>query len=372
MSGAPPVVLGVERSLDRLGGEWDPLFAAGAGLQTSREWFAASAEAALPPGAAPRFVTVSGHDGPLALFPMLAASDGQWGSLTTPYTCLYQPLLRPDASPDLLHAAVTSFARYCRRWPITRLEALDPDWLGLPVLRAGFQAAGMVPRTFAHFANWHATVPAGSWDSYLKSRPGALRETIRRKMRAAERAGNIRVDIARSAPHLTGALDAYEAVYARSWKEKEPFPRFNGTLARALADAGALRIAVMWRADTPIAAQYWTVVGCCATVLKLAHDEEFKALSPGTVLTATAIRDLIETDGIRDLDFGRGDDPYKRSWTGQRRLRIGMLGLNVRTVTGLQGLAKHDAGRVWRTTRICWTNARRWGIKVLSPKEDAP
>ena len=359
MSRGAPVRLQMQPELSRLGQEWDTLFAAGAGAQTSREWFAATVEAALPPDAEPQFLAVTGPEGPLALFPMVATPDATWQSLTTPYTCLYQPLLRPDADPERLAAATAAFGRYCRRWPVTRLEALDPDWPDLPSLRAGLARAGLATRTFAHFGNWHVGVPGGAWEAYVQSRPGALRETIRRKIRAADRADGVRIEVARSGPALAAALAAYEAVYARSWKEPEPFPRFNGTLVRGLAGTGALRIGVMWAKERPVAAQYWTVAGRAATVLKLAHDEEFKALSPGTVLTASVIRELIERDGVTELDFGRGDDAYKRAWTGQRRVRIGVLGLAPWTAAGLRSLATHDGGRFLHAARLFWRDFRR-------------
>ncbi len=230
--------LEVHGAVGALGREWDELFAAGAGLQTSREWFAASAEAALPPGADPQFLAVAAPDGPLALLPMVVGPDRRWQSLTTPYTCLYQPLLRPGAARRQVRAAAAALGRYCRRWPATRLEALDPDWEGLADLRAGFARAGLLTRTFDHFGNWHGAVPGGSWDAYLETRPGALRETIRRKARAAERAGQTRIEIVRSGPALDEALAAYESVYERSWKEPEPFPRFNAALVASLAPNG--------------------------------------------------------------------------------------------------------------------------------------
>lgn len=341
----------VARSVGELGPEWDAVFAAGADGQSTRAWFAASAEAALPPDAEPQFLGFPDVDGPAALFPMLDTQDGIFRSLTTPYTCLYQPLLRPGLPPASVQAAMAGFARHCRRWPVTRLEALDPAWSGLGALRAGFAQARLLAREFSHFVNWRAPIEAGSWERYLQSRPGALRETIRRKGRAAERQADLRFEIARTGPGLVRLLAAYEQVYARSWKEPEPFPAFNSTLVRTLADTGELRMFVLWRADQPIAAQYWTVVAGSATVLKLAHDEAFKALSPGTVLTAFAIRHLIDTERIFDLDFGRGDDPYKRAWTGERRVRIGLLGLDPLSTKGLGMLARHDLGRLRRLVR---------------------
>lgn len=346
----------VERTVDALGPEWDDLFALGTGLQSSRPWFKATEAAALPNGAEPQFLAVSDEAGPLALLPMLAGPERAWGSLTTPYTCLYQPLLRPGSST--LAQTIGEIGRYCRRWPITRFEALDPEWPGLNLLRRSLNAAGLISRTFAHFGNWHEPITTGSWDAYLSARPGALRETIRRRTRAAERAGT-QIEIHSDSSALPAALDAYEAVYRRSWKSPEPFPAFNGALVRALADSGTLRIGVMWSGETPIAAQYWSVVDDTATVLKLAHDENYKPLSPGTVLTAATINRLIEVDGVKELDFGRGDDGYKQGWAGQRRLRIGLLAIDVRTIAGLRELVAHDAGTLRRKGLKAYVVARK-------------
>ena len=88
-------------------------------------------------------------------------------------------------------------------------------------------------------------------------------------------------------------------------------------------------------------------------MLKLAHDEAARALSPGTVLTALMICRLIEHDGAVALDFGRSDDAYKAGWTGQRRLRIGVLLCPLRHPAGLAALARHALGRAvaWRPAR---------------------
>lgn len=334
-----------------LGAEWDPLFDAGPGVQSRRAWFAATQAAALPPGTTAAFVAITGAHGPAALVPMAAGPGRRWASLTTPYTCLFQPLLRPGAEGPLLRACGAAFGRVCRRWPVTTLEAMDADWPGLPAFRAGMRGAGLRTRVFTHFANWHEPVAPCSWQRYAQARPGELRETIRRKTKLVARDPAMRLELAREAGALSAALDAYEAVYARSWKEPEPFPRFNRVLVDALAQSGWLRIGVMWAGDTPIAAQYWTVADRVATVLKLAHDDAYRPLSPGTVLTGFVIRHLIEAEGITSLDFGRGDDPYKRAWAGERRMRIGVVAANPLMSAGLYALVRHDAGRVIRKLR---------------------
>ena len=54
-------------------------------------------------------------------------------------------------------------------------------------------------------------------------------------------------------------IAAFERVYEASWKEPEPFPRFNPALMRALATEGSLRLGVLWAGTQPAAVQFWAV-----------------------------------------------------------------------------------------------------------------
>jgi hypothetical protein len=185
--------------------------------------------------------------------------------------------------------------------------------------------------------------------AYLATRPPALRTTIGRKLARARR--ELRFEaVAAPGVELETGIAAYVAVRAASWKPHEPFPDFDGQLMRAAAAAGLLRLGIL-RAATdgqPVAAQYWVLDrgGRRATVLKLAHAEKARAGSPGTALTAMMIRRLLEDDKVTELDFGRGDDDYKRLWVGERRQRIGLLLACPLHPVGLLALARHAAGRL--------------------------
>jgi CelD/BcsL family acetyltransferase involved in cellulose biosynthesis len=116
---------------------------------------------------------------------------------------------------------------------------------------------------------------------------------------------------------------------------------------REAAAAGALRLWRLYEDGRPLAVQYWIVWRGLATVHKLAHAEAARALSPGTLLTALAIRDLL-AEGVAVLDFGRGDDEYKRLWAGARRQRIGWLVCDPRRPAGIVEIARHLGGVVRR------------------------
>lgn len=322
---------------------------AAGGFFASRPWYETLIAHALPPGAEP----VLAHAGPggALLLPLMRA-EGRLSALASPYTLDWRPLAAPGTSAATLQAAAREIGLLLRGAPPLRLDCLDPDAPGLVPLLDGFRAAGLVPLRFDHTGNWHERLAAGiTWEGYLAARPPALRTTIGRKLARAAREASFEI-VTAPGPALEAGIAAYAEVRARSWKPHEPFPDFDGHLMRVAAGLGLLRLGLLrMRADgRAVAAQYWLLDegGRRATVLKLAHEEAARAASPGTVLTALMIRALIETDRVAELDFGRGDDPYKALWATTRRQRIGVLVADPRHPSGLWALARHFAGRVRR------------------------
>nr|WP_294504879.1 GNAT family N-acetyltransferase [uncultured Rhodopila sp.] len=313
-------------------------------------WWDAVLSAAMPAGAEACFVTVRGTGGIAALVPMLR-QRGQLTSLTTPYTCEYAPLLATGPGDAARVEAMAAFARFCRAGGVTRLDALAAEWDGLAPLLAGARLAGLRTLPFDHFGNWHEDVGGLDWSTYLLSRTGALRETIRRRLRRAEKLPGARFELLTRPADMERAADAFESVYRRSWKQPEPYPAFNVALIRAMAGIGALRLGVWSIGERPVAVQVWVVRAGRAMVLKLAHDEAFRAHSPGTVLTALMLRHLLDREHVAEIDFGRGDDPYKQDWAAHRRQRIGVLLVNPWRLSGMAALLRHAAGRAIRPLR---------------------
>lgn len=298
-------------------------------LFASLPWYRTVLAHGMADATAARFFTCG-----TALFPLQLTDRGHGlASLTTVYTCRWQPLA-DDPS------AFAHFAHECRARPITRLDAIPADWPQRATCIAAANEAGLAVRQFDHFGNWYEDVRGQTWTSYLASRPGQLRETIRRRLRR-----ECRFDVIEGEDGLEAGIAAFTAVYGRSWKEPEPFPEFNAALMRAVAPLGLLRLGIMRIGDAVAAAQIWVVERDRATVLKLAHDEAFKAASPGTALTALMLRRLLDAEGVAEIDFGRGDDGYKSAWARQRRQRIGLVFANARHPRGMAFLGRHALGR---------------------------
>jgi hypothetical protein len=231
-------------------------------------------------------------------------------------------LVAPALDASELAAMGRALARVWRKAGVVRLDAMAQGTLD--GVAAGLRAGGMRLLPFDHFGNWYLADIA-DWNTYLAARPGQLRTAIGRYTKRLMTGGGAEFRLVTSADELESGIAAYEKIYAASWKEPEPFPRFNATLMRACATEGSLRLGLILANGAPVAVQFWVLRDGCAHVLKLAHDEAWKASAPGTVLSALMIRHLLEIDGARALDFGRGDDAYKQLWTGTRRQRVGAL-----------------------------------------------
>jgi CelD/BcsL family acetyltransferase involved in cellulose biosynthesis len=179
------------------------------------------------------------------------------------------------------------------------------------------------------------------YSAFLDTRDGGLRATIRRRTRRFMALPGAGITVATEGPALEAALAAYLALHARSWKPAEPFPDFVPSFARRFARRGMLRIGVAATDGRPVAAQIWIVWRRRATIAKLAHDEAARDLSPGTVLTAAMIRDALDAGDLDEIDFGRGDDPYKRLWLPRRRPMMALMAGNCRSARGAVAALRH-------------------------------
>lgn len=236
-----------------------------------------------------------------------AATLGSW------YSFYVRPLTNaPQHAPRLLEALARNLAPAgaVRLAPMPEAEAL--------AMAAAFRSAGWIGIAEPCDTNHVLMLQGRSFTEYWAGRPGHLRETVRRKTAR----GKVSLRIEQTFNEADWA--AYEAIYAKSWKPEEGNPAFLRAFAQRESAAGALRMGLAEIDGQPVAAQFWTVEGGTAWIHKLAHDEACRAHSPGTLLSAALFRHVIDEDHVHTVDFGTGDDPYKRDWMEARRARYAL------------------------------------------------
>lgn len=273
-----------------------------------------------------------------ALALVCAQRDGarRLASLSTYYSTEYGPIYA-SGTPGL-SAAIENIAAALSRekpgWHALQLAGLDPTDPAYAALIAGFAKTGW--RVFPYFdsGTWYEETTGLDFARYLAARPPALRNTWRRRAAKLDAAGDARIVFHDDGSALDAAIVDYETVYRASWKASEPYADFTPALIRAAAEMGALRLGVLRIGDQPAAAQLWLHWRGRTTIYKLAHDRRFDDRSVGTVLTMRMMEHVLERDRPVEIDFGRGDDDYKKLWLTKRRERWGLFIANPRTFPG--------------------------------------
>ena len=218
------------------------------------------------------------------------------------YNFSARPVLSTAAAP-LLSALASDLAKQTGHIVLAPIS--DEDGM-TATLEKAFKAAGWI--TFRTQCDINHVLPVNhrNYAEYLATRPGPVRTTLKRK------SGKVAVTIDTEFHPTNWA--AYETIYAESWKPGEGSPAFLRAFAEAEGLAGRLRLGLARADGLPVAAQLWTVEHGTAFIHKLAHTEASKSLSPGTTLTAALFEHVIDHDRVELIDFGTGDDGYKRDW----------------------------------------------------------
>lgn len=235
--------------------------------------------------------------------------------------------------PADLPAVADALARYCA-------AVGDPDhplpWdaVDLRRLRSGDPAADALAQAFGarEMANgWTlnveredvcpvATLPAGATlDEVLATLGKKERHEIRRKVRRAEAAGEVRLDD--SADPLAD-LPAFIDLHQKRWGADGLFPDTPGgeqsrvffrRLFELFPAGGPLGLAFLTVGGRRIAAGVTFQTADSLLYYNAGVDPEARELSPGVLLVERYVRRALER-GLARLDFLRGDEGYKYEW----------------------------------------------------------
>lgn len=326
-------------------------------LQRSRLWLQATIRYAAPLGSAPVLLGVEDAAGvPSAL--SVGFATEQFGRARRCRALAlqtgdepYRPLVVAGLSPV---DAMVMVARYARRsdppYDVLRISPLDVDGELFTLLPSILRVEGWILQRFLMFPNWYEQVSGRDSAEYLRAlrarpeRPSGSR--VERRARSLESSGRSRIEISVGGATLDTAIWDYERVFARSWKHGLAGLPYQRAIIQVAAQAGALRLALLYVDDKPAAAQFWMVTGGVGYLHRSAYDAHFRELSPGTLLTWHVVRHLLDVDHVEELDLGVGDDAYKSDWASKRRERWGIVAFNPRTWAGLKAASFNIGGRI--------------------------
>jgi hypothetical protein len=244
-------------------------------------------------------------------------------------------LLGDTTDPDAVYAFAKELASSSADLDGIQLDGLDPQSGYFSPLLAGIRDGGAVAKSYRGWSLWYESTVGVTFEQYLAARPAVLRNTWLRKSKSLARRSGVVFRI-NSDCDVQSKIEIYDRVRRRSWKSDEPFADFIPQLVSLAHRLGALRFGTLLIDSTPTAAQFWIVWKGQATIYKLVYDTRYAPASPGTLLTMEMIRSLLQNGDVSELNFGRGNDPYKELWVRQRREKWGIEAANPRTLSGLR------------------------------------
>lgn len=288
-------------------------------------------------------VTVEGRSGKTRCrLRLLETAPGRLTALANWYSFRWLPQIEGadiETAADAMTSAFRSARVHAYRLTLSPVPAECGyiDNISTALRRAGW-TTGTVLVSRSHWLETNGRSFAEWW----ANRPGRLRSTVQRKGKKGLVACFIH-------QQFSDALwDEYEAVYAASWKGAEGNPQFLRAWARKAASEGALRLGIARIDGRAVAVQFWTLDAGTAHIHKLAQisDAEIEARSPGTLLSHAMFAHAFDIDHAHRIDFGTGDDGYKRDWMEQSGDLFTITAVDLRQPRGWWSLVRDGLTRV--------------------------
>jgi CelD/BcsL family acetyltransferase involved in cellulose biosynthesis len=315
-------VISQRPAVDPLSDDWTDLLdrAAESSVFLTPEWMTSWWDAYGAP-LRMHLLTVTDRGRLVALAPLALSADHTMTSWSNDYTDRFG-LAVEDGRID----AIELIARHLaddHSWRSLNLHPLESESPLFEPLCGALEATGCGTRAIETLRSPWLELP-GDPDVITARLSRSFRQSLRRKLRAAERAG-----LAAEHHTTTDVLDDVFDVALDTWAHRDGTglgstpenERFYRSLAAAAEERGWLRIHLLRKGDRAIAFEFNLVRDGDAVNLKVGYREADRDRSPGLVLRSQVIEHLIG-EGARSFDLLGQEETYKLHWADRVRPHV--------------------------------------------------
>ena len=266
-----------------------------------------------------------------AALPLMWRTPNTLSTLTNSWVDRSGLLLQPG-DDEALEFLVQSLVTGPVRWDSLLLEQRPADSLLSERVPALLRSQGMLVGCTDGLVSPYMPLPE-SWPGVLDGLSSSFRQSLRRKLRAAERMPDLEMRICRG----TEAIEPIMAISAHTWQHDNgtsmastpTIRRFYESVIRGASAEGTLYSSIMMRAGVPVAFEFNIRCGGTLHNFKLGYRKDAADWSPGLVLKEFTLRRFIEDHGDRgeaiEYDLMGTSEPYKRNWAKAERVHVGLL-----------------------------------------------
>lgn len=226
----------------------------------------------------------------------------------------------PD--PDAYACALEAIWRTRHEWHLIRIdEKLDQDPEVEHLREFAREHRLMFRQPFSHLCPYLDL--RQDWNAYLGAKSNRLRKNLRAARRRLETLGAVSLRSYRTPAEIETAFDIVLALHEQSWKRRNKveysdsagYRHFYRAWLQSMAVRDRARILVLLCNDRPVAATVAFMDETTYYSAQIVHDAEFKACSPGTLLEALEIEQLMKEQHFTTYDFLGSFLNNKLRWT---------------------------------------------------------
>jgi len=173
----------------------------------------------------------------------------------------------------------------------------------------------------------------GTWDDYLKTRPGRFRYNLRSRLRRLGEQGAVEFRTATRPSEVRRALAILTALHARRWHGQHTATIFSSSASarRFYADAcakyaarGLLDLTLLEVGGRAIAGSLGFIDRDTYYYYVPAWEPSLAALAPSTLLLSHLVQRAYSL-GLKRFDFMLGDETYKARWASEDRETVNVV-----------------------------------------------
>ena len=274
----------------------------------------------------------------LMLWPLVHLKIGritQIRSVESCYSTYCMPYFDPQRNHTQLAKQLLGYVCQQASWDELRLGPYDSKGVDDAIY-----SLGRFHKDYSVIGHWFVD-QLSDYSQYLAALPGKLRSTLKRKSKKLYGENSVEIKMALNEEDFSTMFVDYQQVYQKSWKGEEASYTFIQQICLAALKENKLRFAGMYIEGKIAAAQIWFLQNGTASIFKLAYAPEFSHYSVGSIVTAALCEHVIEQDKCHTIEFGCGNEHYKRDWMSKNSERKITQLFNSKTANGKLLIFKH-------------------------------
>ena len=208
------------------------------------------------------------------------------------------------------------------QWDEVLLHAISEDSENIRELKATIGSTAKIKYRQADKGSCYYVPLPKSWDLFLTTQSGNFKRKYRYYLKQLSSKGRVTYGVVNTAEELEKQFDTLAKLHQKRWVSKgrpgvfssKPFLMFHGYFSKIALKNGWLHLRFLYLDDNPIAAIYSFAYDGKVSFYQAGITPMDNDISLGTLMIGHCIEESI-SQGMREYDFMRGSDAYKKTWT---------------------------------------------------------